>query len=59
MKDHHIVKNAYSAFFQKTSISLGVQITQQFPNSGFMSILSPSDSGEPQGPANKRFKNLP
>ena len=48
MKDQHIVKNAYSAFFQKTSISLGVQITKQFPNSGFMSILLPSNLGEPQ-----------
>lgn len=59
MKDHHIVKNAYSAFFQKTRISLRVQITKQFPNSGFMSISLPSDLGEPQGPANKWFKNLP
>lgn len=57
MKDH--LKNAYSAFFQKTRISLGVQITKQFPNSGFMSISLPSDLGEPQGPANKWFKNLP
>ena len=48
MKDQHIVKNAYSACFQKTSISLGIQITKQFPNCGFMSILLPSDLGEPQ-----------